>query len=101
MRHALAETVFFGIAQPSGDQSRSPRCENARRKRGTGASPARLPNALAIEGPPQEWIPSMPRLSRADAVKALLYCGEAFVDQRLELVVGEDVGPILLNPLPN
>jgi hypothetical protein len=36
----------------------------------------------------------MPRFSPADAVKALLYCGEALVDQWLELVVGEDVGPI-------
>jgi hypothetical protein len=42
----------------------------------------------------------MPRFAAADAVEALLYCGEAFVDQRLKLVVGEDVGPILLNPLP-
>ena len=43
----------------------------------------------------------MPRLSPADAVKALLYCGEAFVDQWLELIVGEDVRPILLDPLTN
>jgi hypothetical protein len=43
----------------------------------------------------------MPRISPADAVESLLYCGKAFVDQRLKLVVGEDVGPILLNTLPN
>ena len=43
----------------------------------------------------------MPWFSPADAVKSLLYCREAFVDQWLELVVGEDVGPVLLNPLPN
>ena len=29
----------------------------------------------------------MPRFAAADAVKALLYCGEAFVDLRLELIV--------------
>jgi len=43
----------------------------------------------------------MPRFAAADAVEALLDCGKAFVDQRLELIVGEDVRPILLNPLPN
>ena len=43
----------------------------------------------------------MPRFAAADAVEALLDCGKAFVDQRLELIVSEDVGPVLLNPLPN
>ena len=43
---------------------------------------------------PQGWaFTSMARFSPADAVKTLPYCGEAFVDQRLKLVVGEDVGP--------
>jgi hypothetical protein len=37
----------------------------------------------------------MPRFAAADAVEALLDCGKAFVDQRLELIVSEDVGPIL------
>jgi hypothetical protein len=40
----------------------------------------------------------MPRFATADAVEALLDCARAFVDQRLELIVSEDVGPILLNP---
>src|SRR5260221_559756 len=35
----------------------------------------------------------------ADAVEALLDCDEALLDERLELVVGEDVGPVVLDAL--
>jgi hypothetical protein len=38
------------------------------------------PNTLDIDGFPITGTTSMPRFSPADAVKALLYCGEAFVD---------------------
>ena len=41
----------------------------------------------------------MPRFSPTDAVEALFYRCEALVDERLELIVGEDIGPILLGGL--
>src|SRR6185312_3851207 len=39
------------------------------------------------------------RLAVADAIEAGLDVGEAGVDERLELGVGEDVGPIVLDAL--
>jgi hypothetical protein len=98
---ANAETRLGRDCSIFGD-SRRPRCE----MRDGSAGPARRPplclNTLGIDRDrPQGGTTSMPWFSPADAVKALLYCREAFVDQWLELVVGEDVGPVLLNPLPN
>src|SRR5687767_4789242 len=44
---------------------------------------------------------SMLRLSSADAVEALLDGGEAIVDHRLELGVGENVRPVVLDAFTN
>src|SRR5262245_28118616 len=43
----------------------------------------------------------MPRLSSANPVEALLDGGEAVVDERLELGIGENVGPVVLDCLAN
>ena len=43
---------------------------------------------------------SMPRFSPTDAVEALFDGGEAFVDERFELVVGKDVWPVVFDALP-
>jgi hypothetical protein len=51
--------------------------------RDRSARPARCPtNTLEIDGVPTTGMgfTSMPRFSPPDAVEALLYCGEAFVN---------------------
>src|SRR5260370_35713255 len=40
---------------------------------------------------------STPRDTSANLVEALLDCGKARFDERFELVVGEDVGPVVLD----
>ena len=76
---------------------------NAPTKRRTGALPALCPNTLEIDGLPTTGVDftSMPRFSPTDPVKALLYCSEAFVDLWFELIIGEDVGPVLFDSFPN
>ena len=44
---------------------------------------------------------SMPRLSPADAVEALLYGGEAVVDEGLELGVSENIRPVIFDAFSN
>src|SRR6185312_12223095 len=44
---------------------------------------------------------STSRLSSADTLKTLLDGGEPAVDERLELGIGENIRPVVLNGLPN
>src|SRR5436190_14649372 len=44
---------------------------------------------------------STPRLSSADMLKTLFDGGEPAVDERLELGIGENIRPVVLNGLPN
>src|SRR5215218_11490209 len=44
---------------------------------------------------------STPRRSSADTVKTLLDRSEPVVDGRFELGIGEDVGPVVFDGLPN
>jgi hypothetical protein len=44
---------------------------------------------------------SISRLSPADTVEALLYGGEAVVDQGLEFSIGENVRPVVFDAFPN
>jgi hypothetical protein len=66
----------------------------------SSTAPPFSPNALEMVGVPTTGmgLTSMPRFSSANPVKAMLYCGEALVNKWLELIIGEDVGPILLDP---
>src|SRR5688572_4013650 len=42
---------------------------------------------------------STPRGTSANKVEALLDCGKACFDERFEIIVGEDVGPVVLDAL--